>query len=101
MQPITRGVLRINLSVTSSFRWIDRYHGGVESFWIWVEDGENEYVYHSEHLLITKRQKDEEHKLEITIPIREPMPPQYYVRVVSDRWVVTLDINAAFFRSYT
>lgn len=87
VQPITRGVLRINLSVSCAFQWTDRYHGASEPFWIWVEDGENEFIYHSEQLLLSKKQAHEVHKLEFTIPIREPVPPQYYVRVISDRWV--------------
>jgi len=87
VQPITRGVLKINLSVSCSFQWTDRYHGSAEPFWVWVEDGENEFIYHSEQLLISKKQFHEVHKLEFTIPIREPVPPQYYVRVMSDRWV--------------
>lgn len=29
----------------------------------------------------------QEHTLECTIPVREPLPPQYFVRVTSDRWV--------------
>ena len=34
-----------------------------------------------------KKQLQDEHKLEFIIPIREPMPTQYFVKVVSDRWV--------------
>ena len=29
----------------------------------------------------------DEHRIELTLPLRDPMPPQYYVRVLSDRWV--------------
>jgi replicative superfamily II helicase len=67
VQPITRGIIRMSLTLTAAFKWSDRYHGSSEPFWIWVED--------------------DEHKLELTLPVREPLPPQYYVRVVSDRWV--------------
>lgn len=87
IQTITRGVLKITLTVTPQFQWSEKYHGLVEPFWIWVEDGENEYIYHSEHFLLHKSQATESKVLDFTIPIREPLPPQYYVRVVSDRWV--------------
>jgi replicative superfamily II helicase len=87
VQPITRDVIKMNLTLTAAFKWSDRYHGTCEAFWVWVDDGDSETIYHSESFLLMRKQKDEEHKLEFTLPIREPMPPQYYVRVVSDRWV--------------
>jgi activating signal cointegrator complex subunit 3 len=89
IQPITRGILRVSLTVTPSFEWSDRMHGSVEPWWIWVEDGENEHIYHSEYLLVHKKQwsTGEEIKLEFTIPVFQPLPPQYYVRASSDRWV--------------
>lgn len=34
-----------------------RFHGNVsETFWIWVEDPQNNYIYHHEYFIITKRQ---------------------------------------------
>lgn len=51
-QPITRGIMRLQLQVTSDFDWSDRDHRGAEPFWIWVEDGENEYIYHAESFLL-------------------------------------------------
>jgi len=98
VQPITRGILRISLEVSCDFIWNDRYHGTVEPFWIWVEDGENECIYHSETFNLLKKQKDEVHKLVFTIPVREPLPPQYYVRVVSDRWVGCKSVLAVSFQ---
>ncbi len=87
IQPITRGILRLVLTLGIDFEWNDRYHGSAEAFWIWVEDGENEYIYHAEHILITKKDSHTPREIEVTIPVREPLPPQYYVRVVSDTWV--------------
>lgn len=31
----------------------------VEPFWVWVEDNDNERIYHTEYLLIHKKQKNE------------------------------------------
>ncbi len=87
VQPITRGIIRMTITLTPSFDWVDRYHGQAEPFWIWVEDGENEYVYHSEYYILLKRQKNEIKVFEVTIPVRDPLPPQYYIRVISDVWV--------------
>ena len=83
--PITRAILRVTVELTCAFELSDRYHGQAEPFWVWVEDGENEYIYHSEQFMLTKKQKDAPHRLEFNIPVREPLPPQYYIRCVSDR----------------
>ena len=41
-QPVTRTVLRVQLSIEADFKWVDKYHGGVEPWWIYIEDAENE-----------------------------------------------------------
>jgi len=52
----------------------------VESWWIWTEDSNNEHFYHTEYFSIQRKQHGEAHKLVYTIPIFEPLPPQYFVR---------------------
>nr|XP_022293850.1 activating signal cointegrator 1 complex subunit 3-like [Crassostrea virginica] len=90
IQPITRTVLRVRLTVQPEFKWDDKIHGSTaESFWIWVEDPDNNHIYHSEYFLLHKKQvvSGEAQQLVFTIPIFEPLPSQYYVRAVSDRWL--------------
>ncbi|KAG7336122.1 hypothetical protein KOW79_000815 [Hemibagrus wyckioides] len=90
IQPITRTVLRVRLTITPDFRWNDQVHGSVgEPWWLWVEDPVNDHIYHSEYFLLQKKQvvSDEPQQVVFTIPIFEPMPSQYYIRAVSDRWL--------------
>lgn len=90
IQPITRTVLRVRLTVTPDFRWHDQVHGSVgEPWWLWVEDPINDHIYHSEYFLLQKKQvvTEEPQQVVFTIPIFEPMPSQYYIRAVSDRWL--------------
>ncbi|KAM6936460.1 activating signal cointegrator 1 complex subunit 3 isoform 1-T1 [Lycodopsis pacificus] len=90
IQPITRTVLRVRLIVTPDFRWNDQVHGSVgEPWWLWVEDPINDHIYHSEHFLLQKKQvvTGEPQHIVFTIPIFEPLPSQYYIKVVSDRWL--------------
>ncbi|KAM4695371.1 activating signal cointegrator 1 complex subunit 3 [Discoglossus pictus] len=90
IQPITRTVLRVRLSINPDFQWNDQAHGGVgEPWWIWVEDPTNDHIYHSEYFLLQKKQvvTKEQQVLVFTIPIFEPLPSQYYIRAVSDRWL--------------
>lgn len=89
VQPITRGILRITCTVNPSFKWVDRLHGAVQGYWVWVEDGESETLYHHEYYLLHKKAAvgGEASTLAFTIPIKEPLPPQYWVRVMSDSWI--------------
>ena len=45
IQPITRGILRITLTVTPAFHWNTKIHGKSEPWWIWVEDADNDHMY--------------------------------------------------------
>ncbi|XP_059178780.1 activating signal cointegrator 1 complex subunit 3-like [Physella acuta] len=101
IQPITRTVLRVKLEITPDFKWDDKVHGGTaEPFWIWVEDPDNNHIYHNEYFLLHKKQVQnvETQTVVFTIPIFEPLPSQYYVRVVSDRWIGSLMMHAMSFQ---
>ncbi|XP_072153378.1 activating signal cointegrator 1 complex subunit 3 isoform X4 [Bemisia tabaci] len=90
LQPITRNVLRVRLSVIPNFTWNDKVHGKYsEPFWIWIEDPDSNFIYHSEHFLLMRKQvtKKEVVELVITIPINDPFPTQYIARAVSDVWL--------------
>jgi activating signal cointegrator complex subunit 3 len=90
IQPITRTVLRVRLTVTPEFNWNSRFHGNIaEGWWIWVEDPEHDHLYHSEFFQLQKKYviSGTPQELVFTIPIFESLPPQYYVRAMSDRWL--------------
>ena len=101
IQPITRTVLRVRLTVTPQFQWDDRLHGNAcQSWWIWVEDPENDHIYHSEYFLLQRKQvlTCEAQDLVFTIPIFDPLPPQYIVRAVSDHWLGSEAVVALSFK---
>ena len=101
IQPITRSVLRVRLTITPQFTWNDKAHGSsCEPWWIWVEDAENDHIYHSEYFLMMKKQVvlGESQDLVFTIPIFDPLPPQYMVQAVSDRWLGAKTVVALSFK---
>ncbi|KAF7561752.1 hypothetical protein G7046_g2363 [Stylonectria norvegica] len=85
--PLNRDVLRIKLHVIPDFRWHDHVHGSSESYYIWVENSETSQVYHHEYFILNRRKLNDDHELNFTIPLADPMPKQIYVRCVSDRWL--------------
>ncbi|KAF8761911.1 Sec63 protein [Rhizoctonia solani] len=44
VQPITRSLLRIDLTITPDFQWDERAHGTSQAFWIIVEDVDGEII---------------------------------------------------------
>nr|CAB3465383.1 unnamed protein product [Digitaria exilis] len=98
VQPFTRTVLGFELTITPDFQWDDKVHGYVEPFWVIVEDSDGECILHHEYFMLKKQYIDEDHTLNFTVPIYEPLPPQYFIRVVSDKWLGSQTILPVCFR---
>ena len=90
VQPVTRTMLRIELTITPNFEWDDSVHGFAESFWIMVDDCDGEDILYHDSFLLRKEyavSEMNEHLVEFTVPVTEPMPPNYFITVLSDRWL--------------
>lgn len=89
IQPITRSTIRIELEVKAheSFIWDGRFHGKAEAFWIMVTDGDCERILHSQQFVLVENQVGMEHHLTFTVPLFDPLPPQYFIKVISDKWL--------------
>ena len=90
-QPLTRSMLRVELVISPSFEWDDSIHAAAESFWIVVEDCDGEDVLFHDQFVLRKEYAQEDgendHIIEFTVPFTDPMPPNYFVSVISDRWM--------------
>lgn len=87
VQPVTSSILRFHITLNPKFKWESRWHGGAQSFWLWVEDSDNNRIYHYEQVIFSRRTHPEVLTLDLTIPAFDPLPNQYYLRLVSDSWV--------------
>jgi pre-mRNA-splicing helicase BRR2 len=87
IQPITRSLLRIDLTLVPAFEFDVNIHGYVQLFHIFVEDVNCETILHHEYFSLRSTSKEDEHALVFSVPILEPLPPAYFVRVISDRWL--------------
>ncbi|TNN13844.1 Activating signal cointegrator 1 complex subunit 3, partial [Schistosoma japonicum] len=88
-QPITRTILRVKLTLEPDFVWSNQIHGIQHSYWVWIEDPDQGVIFHSEYWTLTKRMYNSKtpQVLNFTIPLYEPYPCQYFVRVLSDCWL--------------
>ena len=87
VQPITRSTLKVDVILTPDFVWDQRFHSFVQGFWIMIEDNDGEKILHSEYFTLKYQNKDEEHSVSFTVPLLDPIPPQYFIRVTSDAWL--------------
>ncbi|CAK9298582.1 unnamed protein product [Gordionus sp. m RMFG-2023] len=98
IQPITRSTLRVELTITPDFIWDEKIHGNSEAFWIFVEDVDGELILHYEYFLLKSKFAQDEHMITFFVPIFEPLPPQYFIRVVSDKWLASETLLPVSFR---
>eukprot|EP01134_Creolimax_fragrantissima_P000807 CFRG0807T1 len=99
VQPITHSSLRVELTITPDFIWDEKIHGSSESFWIWVTDTDGENILHQESFLLKQRYSTDDHTVSFFVPVYEPLAPQYFIHVVSDRWLGSVSILPVSFRS--
>ncbi|RNF21010.1 activating signal cointegrator 1 complex subunit 3 [Trypanosoma conorhini] len=88
VQPITRTILRVKITITPTFTWNSRHHGSVEQFWLFVEDQDNNFIFHHEMVLL--KRKEVEMGLPVIVDLSVPIVPEYEmysVRFYSDRWL--------------
>jgi len=80
-------MLRVDLTLTPDFKYDETVHGAAEQFWVLIEDVDQEVILYHETFVLRKKYAEDEHVLSFTVPVFEPLPPNYYLKVISDRWL--------------
>jgi pre-mRNA-splicing helicase BRR2 len=89
VQPITRQMLKVELTIIPDFQWEEKVHANSQGFWILVEDVDQEMILHHEFFLLKSKYAQDEHVVKLFVPILDPLPPQYFIRIVSDTWIAS------------
>lgn len=80
-------MLRVELSILPDFEFNINVHGYAQLFHVIVEDVNGVNILYREMFTLSRSNSEEKHSLLFTVPVLDPMPPLYFVRVVSDRWL--------------
>ena len=97
--PLTRSVLSVELALTADFEYDPEVHGPSQGFHLLVEDGDGEQLVYYQYWLLKARYAEETQYVNFTVPLFDPMPPQYFLRILSDTWLKGETTNVISFRS--
>ena len=87
VQPVSRSLLNMHVTVQADFAWEEEVHGTVQRFWLLVEDSESSKILTKLLFTLRKFQLDSRLRFTFCVPVFEPLPPQYFVHVISDDWL--------------
>lgn len=85
IQPITSNNLQVEVIINVDFNWDPKIHGKFENFWIIMEDNDSEIILHQN--LISIYSDTVEFSYKFNVPVIDPLPPQYFLKCVSDKWL--------------
>lgn len=97
-QPITRSTLAIECIIKSDFEYDTKIHGVSENFHLIVEDVDGEKILYHEYFSIKQKYANDEQIMNFTVTLIDPLPPQYFIRIVSDKWLHSETVLPVSFR---
>lgn len=86
VKPISKNLMKIDLSLYPDFEWSDEHHGYSERVWLMVEDVDQDVLLYYETIYIRKFSQDDEIRTSFIIPYMIPAQPFYYLRILPDNW---------------
>lgn len=87
VQSITPSLLRFELDIIPEWKWDAKIHHSTEQFLLLVEDTNGEKILYSDTFLVKRNYVNEEHLLDFTVSIDSPLPPNYFVTLISEKWL--------------
>lgn len=86
-QPITHSLIRVELEIMPKFVWNRNLHGFCETFIVLVEDSDGELILFCDTLQLREAYARDPHYVDFTISISEPLPPNCFISVISEKWL--------------
>ncbi|KAL0235829.1 hypothetical protein GEMRC1_002411 [Eukaryota sp. GEM-RC1] len=83
IMPLTASVSKITVSMAVNFDW-GRTHGQSQSYWLIVESEDTSEIVYYEYLTIKKVQSKEMIDCPFVIPVNDPRPSHFTIRLISD-----------------
>lgn len=87
VQPVSRGLLKVDVTITPDFQFDPKVHDNAQTFHLIVEDVDGETILHHEPFVLRHTYAEDDHLVQFAVPVSDPLPPQYFLKVVSDRWL--------------
>ena len=89
-QPITPTLLRLQVQVSPEWKWNKVFHGNAEQFLFLVEDCDGDRILYFDNFVVRSTSAEEEHFLDLTVPIFDTPQPYYFVTFISEKWLNSL-----------
>lgn len=80
-------MLRIDLSIVPDLRWDKKIHGTAETFLILVHDVDCKVILFHDTFVLHQQYTKDKHSVTLIVPVFSPVPPHYYISVLSDCWL--------------
>jgi len=78
------------LTITLDSVWDDACNGTAETFWSLVENCDGEEILLQDRVILRKQSAgrgNNDHLVEFRVPMTDPVPPNYFIIVVSSGWM--------------
>ena len=76
VQPITRSILRFELTIEADFEYLPEVHDWGVQYHVLVEDSDGDELLHHELFTLRGSQMEDSHTVAFTVAVTEPLPPQ-------------------------
>ena len=101
VQPLTRSTLLIKVDLSPQYDFDAAFHKESEFFWLFVEDVSQQHCLYADQLSFSSFQVKTKavQTITFTVPVTEPVPPFYFIRIVPDRWLIADTLRPISFRT--
>jgi pre-mRNA-splicing helicase BRR2 len=86
-QPISQTLIRVELLIQPKFEWNREVHGNAETFLLVVEDSDGDKILYSDTFVLREKYAQSEHVIDFAVPLSDPLPPNYFVSLISEKWL--------------